>query len=114
MQMPADNILLSAAYLESKGFKFMVDYGTENAVDFAARLMQRECSIISFNKTTKQHQSYALQSKPTRELSVALSEQVSGLRSRVRSHKKPRIKALSSGGRPITRRRRPIGRRRSH
>ena len=73
MSMPADDILLSAAYLESKGFKFLVDYDMENAVDFATRLMQRENDILNFSNEKKACQTEAYSSPPPALLSVAIA-----------------------------------------
>lgn len=36
----------AARYLESRGKRFMVDFGTENAVKLADQLFQKECEQV--------------------------------------------------------------------
>ena len=107
--MPEDDVLLSAAYLESKGFKFLVDYDTDNAVDFATQLIQRENEILNFSKAKKVCLSQESFSQPNAVLSVAIS----GLNSAhfvLPSRKKQKSKVLTIRH-TLARRRRFIGRR---
>jgi hypothetical protein len=50
LPLPDDNVLIAAAFLESHGFRFLVDYGFENTVEKADRILKRQTGIINFSK----------------------------------------------------------------
>lgn len=109
MPMPEDDVLLSAAYLESKGFKFMVDYDTDNVVDFAAQLIQRENEILNFSKAKKVCQSQESSSQPNAVLSLAIAGLNSAMHFDLPARKKQKSKVLTIRH-TLARRRRFIGR----
>jgi hypothetical protein len=110
LPMPEDDVLLSAAYLESKGFKFLVDYDTDNAVDFATQLIQRESDILNFSKAKKVCQSQEYSSQPPALMSVAIAGLNYAQHFVLPARKKQKSKALTIRH-TLARRRRFIGRR---
>lgn len=49
--LPSDLVLVAAAFLEGQGFRFLYDYGVDNAVEMADRVMGQQSRIVNFGKT---------------------------------------------------------------